>query len=189
MSDDSAPPGSDAPAAGPEVRASEPVVWDTLRRTLEADGNDEAVTYLEYLTRVQHIESVPVDQDDKRYTRVRFGVYQRLSEYNARYNASSGAPMSWFVSSLMEDGGDAMQPDQGLEIARHVAQPPEDAVLEQSSYEDFNGEPVFVVRWSHWVNGIVVEPDYIHVMINGNTRQAFGFRVHWHMPSPQPSER
>lgn len=189
MSDDGLPPDVSADPNEREYRAGEPLVWQTLRGTLEADGNAEAVQYLEHLVRVKRTEVIELEKQGRRYKRVRFGIAQRLSEYNARYNARSGEAMSWFVASLMENPGDATTPEQALDIARQVAQPPQDAVLEQSSYEDFNGEPVFVARWSHWVNGILVEPDYIHVMINGNTRQVFGFRSHWHTPAPQASER
>lgn len=172
-----------------EIKAAEPVVWDSLRRILAADGNPQAQLYLQELVKVGSPQVLDAEIQGRRFKRVRFSVFQLISDYNARFNANSGHPLSWFVGSLMENGGDAMPESEGLEVARRVARPPADAVLEQVGYEEVNGEPVFVARWVHRVNDILVEPDYIHVLINGRTRQPFALRTHWHTPAPQPSVR
>lgn len=189
MSDDLGSPGEAPHPRAAELQAAEPVVWESLRRILAADGNADAEPHLQSLVKVGNPEVIDREQDGRQYKRVRYAVFQRLSDYSARYNANTGHPMSWFVGSLMENSTSKMSETEGLEIATRIAQPPPDAVLEHSGYEEFDGNPVFVARWLHRVNEILVEPDYIHILINGESKQPFALRSHWHTPSPQPSTR
>lgn len=169
----------------PEADAAEPVVWDTYKRDLEAQGNDEDAQYLQYLLRANPKE-VETKGDFKH---VSFDVFQRLSDYTSGYNAQTGEQTSWIFNALMEEPGRRMDPKKGIEVATEAAMPPPDALREIAEYETGGGDPYFIVRWKHEVNGIPVEQDYIQVLINGNTEKEFALHRKWHDIDTKASQR
>ena len=169
----------------PEADAAEPVVWDTYKRDLEAQGNDEDALYLQHLLRAN-----PKGVETKSgYKHVSFDVFQRLSDYTSGYNAQSGEKTSWIFNALMEKPGRRMDPQTGIAVATQAALPPPDAVREIAEYETGGGNPYFIVRWKHEVNGIPVEQDYLQVLINGNTEKEFALHRKWHDIDTKPSQR
>ncbi|MCH9680317.1 MAG: hypothetical protein K0V04_02700 [Deltaproteobacteria bacterium] len=127
------------------------------------------------------IASDEVDQTDPTLRRVRVVQERPMSAYLARYNARTGEPLGWFFDRLMvgsERGG--VPPSECLLEAIEVAQPPEGAVLEHHGYEDLGGSAVFVARWRHEHEGVVVEHDGIEVRVNGRTGKAFALHRRWH---------
>lgn len=178
-----------AGAAAPKdkaVEAAEPVVWSTLQRDLERQGNPEAVLYMQYW-----VKAVPAGaaQPAGKFKRVPFKLHQRLSDYSARYNAESGEQLSWLFSALMQEPGRKMDVKTGTAIAKDVAKPPADAELAVAEYDDHDASPVFIARWIHKINGVPVERDFIQVLVNGNTKKAFALHRKWHAIDPKPTVR
>lgn len=169
----------------PEVTAAEPVVWDTYRRDLESQGNEEEVLYLEHFLKLD-----PKDVENKgAFKHVPFDVYQRLSDYTAGYNAQSGERTSWVFNALMEKSGRRMDPQTGIALATQAALPPSDAIREVAEYQTAGGDPYFMVRWKHEVNEIPIERDYIQVLVNGNTEKVFSVNRKWHDLDEKPTVR
>ena len=169
----------------PEVRAAEPVVWSVYRRELEARGNAEETLYLQHL-----LKAIPKEVQAKGdYKHVPFDIYQRLSDYSARYNVQTGEQMSWIFHALMEEPGRRMEPQAGIAAAEAAAQPPEDAVQELAEYQEQGGNPVFVVRWTHHVSGVPVERDFIQALVNGRTEKVFAVHRKWHEIDEKPKVR
>lgn len=169
----------------PEADVAEPVVWDTYKRDLEAQGNEEDALYLQHLLRANP-KGVETQGS---YKHVSFDVFQRLSDYTSGYNAQSGERMSWIFNALMDKPGRRMDPQTGIALATQTAVPPSDAVREVAEYETGGGTPHFIVRWKHEVNGIPVEQDFVQVLINGNTEKVFAFHRKWHDIDMKPSQR
>jgi hypothetical protein len=142
----------------------------------KVQGNAEAALYLKYLlcAKVKRVA------EEGPYKRVFFDMYQRLSDYSARYNANTGEQMSWFFSVLMEGLARDLDEKACLRMAKKVANPPPDAVLETCQYEEQGDEPVFVARWGHRHKGVPVERDYIQVLVNGKTGHPFSLHRKWH---------
>jgi hypothetical protein len=65
-------------------------------------------------------------------------------------------------------------------LAQAVAQPPPEAVLQEAHYEQQADQTFFLARWLHYEKDILVEKDYIQVLINGNTKKAFSCHRSWH---------
>jgi hypothetical protein len=116
-------------------------------------------------------------------------MYQRVSEYSARYSPVTGEQRSWLFAAFAERCGRGLSKAQALEVAKKAAAPPEDAVLEVADYETQAGEEVFVARWAHFVDGIRVERDYIQVLVNGELGRVFAVHRHWHTVDEKPSWR
>lgn len=169
----------------PEVAAAEPIVWDTYRRDLEANGHEEETLYLEHFLKLNAKDT----ETKGAFKHVPFDVYQRLSDYTAGYNAESGERTSWIFNALMEKSGRRMNPQTGIALATQAALPPADAVRELAEYQDAGGDPNFVVRWKHEVDGVPIERDFIQVLVNGNTEQAFALHRKWHDIDTKPTKR
>jgi hypothetical protein len=168
-----------------QAAAAEPVVWDALKADLWNRGQaDQALT-------LQHQRRALLDRvvDEGPYRRVRFILWDRLSDYSAQYNTVTGEPLSWLFGALLRGSSDEMDKEEGLALAQEAAQPPPEAVLEQADYQVQGGQPVFVVRWAHHHDGIPVERDYIQALVNGATRRVVAVHRKWHEVDPAPSAR
>jgi hypothetical protein len=163
--------------------AAEETVFRLLAAALERqEGGAEALLYL------RHILSARV-QGEKRdggLRRVRLRLYQRTSDYSVQLSAVTGEQRGWHFHELGRESDDSVEPERALEAAKAAAAPPEGAELAHSGYEDQGGEPVFVARWRHVVNGIPVERDFIHVLVNGSTGKAFLVQRSWHAVDEKP---
>ncbi len=171
--------------ADPGLEAAEEFVFQSLKGQLERAGEPEAVLYLRHLISTQ-IESV---QQEGTRRRVRLKLYQRTSDFSVQLNAVTGELRGWYFAALREHPGRDLDPAEALAVATKAAAPPADAELEHSGYEEQAEEPVFVARWRHVVDGIPVERDFIHVLVNGATGRAFMMQRHWHEPNEEPSWR
>jgi hypothetical protein len=167
----------------PGIAAARETVFRLLAAALERhEGGSEALLYL------RHILSARFEGERRegRVRRVRMRLYQRTSDYSVQLSAVTGEQRGWHFHELGRSSDDAVEPARALEIARVAAEPPEGAELEHSGYEEQGGEPVFVARWRHIVNGIPVERDFIHVLVNGSTGKAFLVQRCWHAVDENP---
>lgn len=166
-------------------KIAEQFLWNVLKRELEVRGHADAVLYLRHT-----IKALPVAaQPEGEYTRVRFGMYHRFSEYSAAYNANTGEQMSWFFEALTAGLARTKRDAECLNAATYFANPPNDAKLVVSRYETQSSEPVFIARWEHEHNGIPVERDYIQVLVNGGSGYPFSLQRRWHDVDEAPGER
>lgn len=179
MADETTPEDSQS------IERARDAVFRVLRRDLERQGTPEAVQYLEHLIQARAETVEPKGP----YRRVKLGMYQRVSEYSAKYSPVTGEQRSWLFPAFAERCGRGLTKAQAIEVAKKAAQPPEDAVLEVADYEEQAGEEVFVARWAHFVNGIRVERDYIQVLVNGALGRAFAVHRNWHTVDEKPSWR
>ncbi len=167
------------------IARAEEAVFRVIERDLERQGTPEAVLML------KHFVQARADKVERKgpYKRVSFGMYQRISEYVARYSPVTGEQRSWLFAAFAERCGRGLSKEQALELATQAANPPEDAVLEVSDYETQAGEEIFVARWAHVVEGIRVERDFIQVLVNGELGRVFSVHRHWHTVDEKPSWR
>jgi hypothetical protein len=168
-----------------DIERARAEVFRVLERDLQRQETPEASQYLQYLIQAR-VEGVAQKGP---YKRVTFGMYQRTSEYSAKYSPVTGDQRSWLFAAFSERCGRGLSKAQALEIARKAANPPADAVLEVADYEEQAGEEVFVARWAHVINGIRVERDYIQVLVNGGLGRAFAVHRRWHTVDEEPSWR
>ncbi len=169
----------------PGIARAEELIFARMKQALEDQGTPESALYL------RHLVSARLESDVREgpYRRVRFKMCQRTSDYTVQLNALTGEQRGWYFAALRQDPGRELDPAQALEIATRVAAPPEGAELEHAGYEEQADEPVFVARWRHVVNGIPVERDYIHVLVNGSTGKPFLLQRSWHEVDEEPSWR
>ncbi|WP_224240870.1 hypothetical protein [Hyalangium gracile] len=173
----------------PEDRGSitraEEAVFRVIERDLERQGTPEAVLMLKH-----YVQALPEKVERKGpYKRVSFGMYQRISEYSARYSPVTGEQRSWLFAGFAERCARGLSKEQALQVATEAANPPKDAVLEVADYETQAGEEIFVARWAHVVDGIRVERDYIQVLVNGALGRVFSLHRNWHTVDESPSWR
>jgi hypothetical protein len=110
--------------------------------------------------------------------------------YQARYNARTGEPLSWFFELLMaglDQGG--VPESECLMAARKAADAPPGAVLERCGYTDVGGLPVFEAAWLHVHEGVHVEGDGIVVRVNGRTGRPYSLVRRWHEVNEEAGER
>ncbi len=169
----------------PAVPRASDFVFGVLRNDLERQQTPDAALYLRHLIQAQ-VESV---KPEGLLRRVRFEMRHRVSDYSVQLNALTGEPMGWYFSALAADPADTIEAQRALEIASQVAAPPAGATLEQAAYEEQAEQPVFVARWAHLEGGVVVERDYIQVLVNGASGRAFALRRRWHALNTAPAWR
>jgi hypothetical protein len=174
-----------APEDRNSIARAEEAVFRVIERDLERQGTPEAVLML------KHFVQARPDKVERKgpYKQVAFGMYQRLSEYTARYSPVSGEQRSFFFAAFAERCARGLSKEQALQVATEAANPPEDAVLEVADYETQAGEDVFVARWAHVVDGIRIERDYIQVLVNGELGRVFSVHYNWHTVDGNPSWR
>jgi hypothetical protein len=165
--------------------AAEEHVFRSLEHELERAETPEAVLHLRYLLRTR-LESV---KPEGRLRRVRLQMLHRVSDYTVQLNAVTGEQTGWYFAALSQDPTDNLPAEEALAVAKTAAGAPESAVLRHFGYEVQGEQPVFVARWAHHENGVPIERDFIHVLVNGATGRTFGWRRRWHGLDVKPSWR
>lgn len=166
-------------------RVAEDAVLATFKWRLEQTGHEDAVPHLRRIIRPKLVQSGDVG----RYTRRRFDLYQRISDYSSTYNAVSGEQLSWLFDLLRNDSEPGLDATACLTVAEAVAIPPSGAVLDMAEFEEQGDATVFVARWVHLHDGVPVEGDFIQIAVNPRKGQAFAHHRKWHDVDPQPSVR
>lgn len=170
----------------PDIKANaENHLWDYLVNRLEKQGQGESAHYLKHYLLAQAGE--PKLRGE--LARVPFDMYHRVSDYTIKLDAQDGSVMGWNFDLLMENGGKTVPADKALESAIGEANLPAGAVLKVSEYEDMGDTPVFIARWEHEENGIPVERDFVHVLVNGKSGRPFAQYRRWHALEFKPKER
>jgi len=182
MADETTP---DPTKEDPSIQRARDAVFRVIERDLERQETPEAILTLRHFLQAR---AEKVEQQGP-YKRVSFGMYQRISEYAARYSPVTGEQRSWLFTAFAERCRKGLSKAQALELATKAANPPEDAVLEVADYEEQAGDEVFVARWAHVVEGVRVERDYIQVLVNGELGRVFAVHRNWHTVDEKPSWR
>lgn len=161
--------------------------FELLTRELNAKGENKAAAGLSDILKLR------VDKEDqsKDGTSIELTLSQKLTQYSLRQNATSAEIVSWYLDFLSTHGDDSMPKEEALALAETTANLPDDAVLESADYEEAAGRCFFRVRWSHRVDDLPVEGDFIEVLINGAARRVFSLTRMWRSPdlSGAPKER
>lgn len=160
-------------------------LWDYLRERLEKQGQGESAHYLQHYLMAQAGD--PKLRGE--LARVPFDMYHRVSDYTVKMDAQDGAIMGWHFELLAENGGNSVPVDKALDSAKAEANLPSGAVLKVSDYEDMGDTPVFIARWEHEENGVPVERDFVHVLVNGKSGRPFAQYSKWHALESKPKER
>jgi hypothetical protein len=174
------------PEDAPDIKAdAENHLWDYLRGQLEQQGKGESAGYLRHFLMAQAGE--PKLRGE--LARVPFDMYHRVSDYTVKMDAMDGSVMGWHFELLAGDPGKSVPEDKALANAQAEANLPPGAVPKVSEYEAMGDTPVFVARWEHEENGIPVERDFIHVLVNGKSGHPFALYRKWHALDFKPKER
>jgi hypothetical protein len=189
-------------------------VWKHLERKLAAAGVTPARADLERAITVVH-EALPqsergAQEDRATYaatggatdeppdratstaddgqTLTRHAVYFRRADVSVELNGNTGEVLSWSCQKLAE-GSTPLTPAEAMQVAEAAGQPPPGALLIQHGYEDMAGTPVFVARWEHREDGVLVERDYLRVLVSGHSGRVFSIQRCWHAIDPDFTER
>jgi hypothetical protein len=115
----------------------------------------------------------------------RFELRFRRGDLAVELNARDGQPLSWSCPAWQRLPPSPADP---LALATAVADPPAGAHLAYAEHEVLDGRRVFVARWEHRVDDILVEGDHIQVMI-GENGQVFAVHRRWHDIVLEPTPR
>lgn len=131
----------------------------------------------------EHLRLGPTDsQSTGDGAQLTLGVHSRLSACSIRLNATTGETISWYLDFLAIGCNGTMPAGDALTLATQVAEPPAEAVLDESGYDNMAGRNFFRARWKHVRDGLQVEGDYIEVLINGKHRKVFSLSKVWREP-------
>ena len=122
-------------------------------------------------------------------TLARFEVSFRQGDVVVGLNANDGEMLSWTFAKLAEGDGPPPSVSAALALSIEAAQPPAGAVLVHSGYEDMGGRPVFVAQWAHHHEQILVERDFIRVLVSGASGRVFAVHRRWHTVDAAATER
>ncbi len=152
-------------------------VWDHLRRLLEARGKGESAAFLRHFLVV-----TPASEEEVgRYRVCRMDMGRLAGELSQRFDAATGAWLGFYCDALARDSARMLPDEPLLAAATELAEPPPEAELVTATYEHAGDGEVFVARWHHRSgDGIWVEGDFIHVLVNGRTGRPFALQRRWH---------
>ncbi|MBN4052599.1 hypothetical protein JYT82_00640 [bacterium AH-315-K20] len=118
------------------------------------------------------------DSDDS------FTVASSLGDIIVRLNSATGETLSWIIERLSEDGDASAAPEELLALGTAIAKPPLDAERSQAGYEVVGNTTVFRIRWEHRHKGLLVEGDFLEVLINAKLGKVFAMTRLWRIPDP-----
>lgn len=129
------------------------------------------------------------DIQEDTYKTIKFDVCQLISNFNVQHNAVSGAFMSYFFDALMDEKPKKLSEEECLKISGQAANLQQGAVLDTCGYEKHGGYENFIARWRHDHNSILVEKDFVHVVMNGRTGKVISVVNKWHEVNVENSQR
>ncbi|MCC6425498.1 MAG: hypothetical protein IT435_01625 [Phycisphaerales bacterium] len=170
------------PQVKPDPRFEDAQRWyrALVERELIRLDQPSAVGYMNENFRLRQESKAPEGAN----TRLKTVAQQLLTPHVTRLNARTGELISWHISTIASPTDESMAPEQGMEIAKALADPPPQSVLVRSEYDSGGERSPFVVRWSHVEDGLPVEGDYIEVRINGKYKKAYACSRMWRQPNP-----
>lgn len=164
---------------------AETYLWEHCRKQMEAAGQKSAADKLKDV-----VHAVPRSVSETGgFTTVEFEMYHKITDYSVLLNAADGALMGWHLDAFAHDSTREASPEFALDVAQAAGQPDTDATLSHAGYEDAGGQPVYVAHWDHLENGIPVEGDYLHVLVNGALSRAFAVYRKWRKINFEYTER
>jgi hypothetical protein len=169
----------------PRAPKAEEHLWAHYRRAMERSGQGDQAIYLRHQARARPASL----KEEGGLTTIGFDMHLRASDYSLKLNPHDGGLAGWQFPLLAENPGRDLMPSDILVTAQEAATPPAGAVLAYSRYEEVAGRPVFVARWHHIKDGVPVERDFIHVLVNGKSGRVFGLFRKWHDVDYEFSER
>jgi hypothetical protein len=162
----------------PAAKAADEAFFNLISRELEAAGQAEAIPH------IRDVLKLRVDMENGASTNnsLEMTLSQKLTDYSLRLNATTEEIVSWYIYFLAENCTDKIVSDQALKIAEETAKLPVDAQLKIAQFESTSGRTIFRARWGHSLHGLVIEGDFIEVLVNGNIRCAFAYCRNWRVP-------
>lgn len=161
-----------------QKRTGKDWLFNLMTRELESRDQGEAALQLKSLLR---LDTKYVSAENDR-TKLEYQMSQRLTEYEVRYDGANGELISWYIDFLAVEGDTSMPEKEAQALAERVALPPEEAKLEESGYVSMGDRDAFMSRWEHYEQGLLVEGDYIQVLINAKIGQPFSYTRVWRQP-------
>jgi len=158
-----------------------------LERKLIAAGQGDKVGALAELVRIDPMVDTPPGDGPLRLWRMT--VSFRVGEVGVALNGRDGEVMSWELPAAREGTTRDLPDQEALALATTAAELPDGAVLTFAGYEEVAGAPFFVAHWEHRHQGVVVERDFIQVLVNGKTGAICGVSRRWHTPDETPGRR
>jgi len=171
-----------------DMNEVETLAGDFCRKQLLniTDSKDKAAVE-ELLNEKIGLRIAEVQEDE--YKKIRFDVCQLISNFNVQHNAVSGSSTSFFFDALMDDQAKILSKEECLRISERAANLQEGAVLDTFGYEKNGGYENFIARWRHEYNSMLVEKDFVHVVLNGRTGKVISIVNKWHNVDEQYGER
>jgi hypothetical protein len=161
---------------------------ELLRRELIRRGNEAGAYYLDERISVTEVDATGVSGGPGSVTAA---IGTHGGEYQVQLNAVSGEQIGWYFDTLAKDGTTDAAPETLVEIATAAANPPADAEMDISEYEEDGPRVIYRVRWVHKLDEVPIEGDYIEVLLNGKYEKPFALSRLWHTPKlgAPPEER
>jgi hypothetical protein len=170
--------------------------FQMLEREIVAAKQPDAVPLLHATARLRSLSErlVPGSTDPLKGSspprvELSLALAHRLTEYDIRVDGETGELISWYLDFLAVEGDESTPPDEAVGVATRTAHPPPDTKISHSAYETMGGRTVFRVRWSHEHEGLLVEDDFIEVLVNGKARLPFSMTWRYHTPKIAPGPR
>lgn len=176
-----------------EFEVADRFYFDMLARECVAAKEPDAVPHLRKLLRLRSIAETPIagpmdplTKQHEKHFKLELALTHRLTDYEIRLEGETGEVISWYLDFLSVEGDDTMSRDDAIKAATTIAAPPADTTLVHADYETMADRTVFRARWSHTHDGLVVDGDFLEVLLNGKARMPFAHTRRYHVPKISP---
>jgi hypothetical protein len=107
----------------------------------------------------------------------------RVGDYQRRINAQTGETLGWYFDAFAQVAGTDILAEEALKKAgEEVVDLPTDAELDVAELELDGPRPIYRMRWIHRLDGVLIEEDYIEVLVNATNARVFAFNRSWRDP-------
>lgn len=116
-------------------------------------------------------------------SRLGMTLLARVGDYQRRINAQTGETIAWYFDAFAQVAGPDILAEEALkQTGAGAVDVPGDAELDTAELEEDGPRPVYRMRWIHRLNGVLIEEDYIEVLINATNGRVFAFNKSWREP-------
>jgi hypothetical protein len=165
---------------------AETFLWAHLRRKVARVDTEAAERLREF---VQAVDVEPPGDLPSGAGLIRFELRYRLGELSIELDARTAELASWTFPLLRDADGARPSDAEATRLAEAASDPPADAVLASAEWENMGGLDVYVVRWEHHEDGVLVERDYVQVLVSAQSGRTFSVSRRWHTVDENWSER
>jgi hypothetical protein len=162
---------------------AETFLWAHLRRKVARVDAEAAERLREF------VQAVGVEPPDGLAGLIRFELRYRLGELSIELDARTAELASWTFPLLRDADGARPSDAEAVGSAQAASDPPADAVLASTAWENMGGLDVYVVRWEHHEDGVLVEHDYVQALVSARSGRTFSVSRRWHTVDENWSER